>query len=86
MSGNRNVSPYATLGALSAGYYNFGTGTAGQQLAYTVTSLPATNLGWQSTQQVDLGLDFSILKNRISGTIDYYHQKTKDILLSVNLP
>jgi TonB-linked SusC/RagA family outer membrane protein len=86
LSGNRNVSPYATLGALSAGYYNFGTGTAGQQLAYTVTSLPATNLGWQSTQQVDLGLDFSILKNRISGTIDYYHQKTKDILLSVNLP
>ena len=86
VSGNRNVSPYATLGALSAGYYNYGTGTAGQQLAYTVTSLPATNLGWQSTSQVDLGLDFSIIKNRISGSIDYYQQKTKDILLSVLLP
>jgi TonB-linked SusC/RagA family outer membrane protein len=86
ISGNRNVGPYQTLGALSAGYYNFGTGTAGQQLAYTVTSLPATGLGWQSTSQVDVGLEFGILKNRITGTVDYYHQKTKDILLSVNLP
>ncbi|GAB3549230.1 TonB-dependent receptor [Spirosoma fluminis] len=86
ISGNRNVGAYATLGALSAGYYNFGTGTAGQQLAYTVTSLPATGLGWQSTAQVDLGIDFGFLNNRITGTVDWYHQQTKDILLSVPLP
>ncbi|SFC69922.1 TonB-linked outer membrane protein, SusC/RagA family [Spirosoma endophyticum] len=86
LSGNRNVGAYATLGALSAGYYNFGTSTAGQQLAYTVTSLPATDLGWQSTSQVDLGIDFGFLNNRITGTVDWYHQQTKDILLSVPLP
>jgi len=86
VSGNRNVGAYSTLGALSAGYYNFGSSTAGQQLAYTVTSLPATNLGWQSTSQIDVGLEFGILQNRVTGNIDYYHQKTKDILLSVLLP
>lgn len=86
ISGNRNVGAYATLGALSAGYYNFGTGTAGQQLAYTVTSLPARDLGWQSTAQVDIGIDFGFLNNRITGAVDWYHQKTKDILLSVPLP
>lgn len=86
VSGNRNVSPYSTLGALSAGYYNFGLGSAGQQLAYTVTSLPATNLGWQSTSQLDLGIDFGLFNNRLTGSVDYYHQKTKDILLSVPLP
>ncbi|MDP4261465.1 MAG: SusC/RagA family TonB-linked outer membrane protein [Bacteroidota bacterium] len=86
VSGNRNVGPYQTLGALSPGYYNFGTTTGGQQLAYTVTTLAATDLGWQSTAQVDAGLEFGILKNRITGSIDYYHQKTKDILLSVLLP
>lgn len=86
ISGNRNVSPYSTLGALSAGYYNFGTGTAGQQLAYTVTNLPALNLGWQSTSQTDIGLEFGFLENRITGSVDWYMQKTKDILLSVNLP
>ncbi|WP_291041985.1 TonB-dependent receptor [Dyadobacter sp. 50-39] len=86
VSGNRNVGAYSTLGALSAGYYNFGTGTAGQQLAYTVTSLPASNLSWQSTSQVDIGIDFGFLNNRITGSVDWYHQKTKDILLSVPLP
>lgn len=86
VSGNRNVGAYATLGALSAGYYNFGITTAGQQLAYTVTSLPASNLGWQSTSQVDIGIDFGFLNNRITGSVDWYHQKTKDILLSVPLP
>jgi len=86
ISGNRNVGAYATLGSLSAGYYNFGTSTAGNQLAYTVTNLPSTGLGWQSTSQVDVGLEFGLLKNRITGNLDWYHQKTKDILLSVLLP
>jgi TonB-linked SusC/RagA family outer membrane protein len=86
ISGNRNVGAYATLGSLSAGYYNFGTSTAGNQLAYTVTNLPSTGLGWQSTSQVDVGLEFGLFNNRITGNLDWYHQKTKDILLSVLLP
>ena len=86
ISGNRNVAPYATLGLLKASTYNFGTSTQGQALAYTVNSLPAPALGWQSTSQVDVGLDFGVLNNRITGTIDWYKQQTKDILLSVNLP
>lgn len=86
ISGNRNVDPYATLGALSAGYYNFGTTTAGQALAYTVTSLPASNLGWQSTAQWDFGLEIGLFNNRVTGSFDVYKQSTKDILLSVNLP
>jgi TonB-dependent starch-binding outer membrane protein SusC len=86
ISGNRNVGPYQTLGLLSASTYNFGTTTNGNQAAYLVTSLPNHNLGWQSTSQWDAGLDFGLVKNRLSGSIDIYEQTTKDILLSVNLP
>lgn len=86
ISGNRNVAPYATLGLLSASTYNFGQGAAGQQLAYTVTTLPNNSLNWQSTSQVDIGLDFGFFNNRLTGSVDVYQQKTKDILLSVNLP
>ncbi|GGD52284.1 SusC/RagA family TonB-linked outer membrane protein [Emticicia aquatilis] len=86
ISGNRNVGAYATLGALSSGYYNFGPTAAGQALAYTVTSLPASNLGWQSTSQSDFGLEIGLFNNRITGSFDVYKQNTKDILLSVNLP
>jgi TonB-linked SusC/RagA family outer membrane protein len=86
ISGNRNVAPYQTLGLLSASTYNFGQSTPGQQLAYTVTQVSNPFLTWQSTSQYDIGLEFGILNNRISGSIDVYQQKTKDILLPVNLP
>lgn len=86
ISGNRNVGAYSTLGALSSRYYNFGTAAAGQVLGYMVTSLPASDLSWQSTSQYDIGLEIGLLNNRITGSFDIYKQKTKDILLSVNLP
>ena len=86
ISGNRNVSPYSTLGLLTASTYNFGQGVPGQQLAYTVTTLPNSSLDWQTTSQYDIGVDFGLFNNRITGTVDVYEQRTKDILLSVNLP
>lgn len=86
ISGNRNVAPYTTLGLLTPAAYNFGQAVAGQQLAYTVTSLPNPALGWQSTAQTDVGLDFGLWKDRLTGVIDVYAQNTKDILLPVNLP
>lgn len=85
-SGNRNVAPYQTLGLLTASTYNFGQAATGQQLAYTVTQVANPFLSWQSTSQYDIGLEFGILNNRITGVIDVYQQKTKDILLPVNLP
>jgi TonB-linked SusC/RagA family outer membrane protein len=86
---NQGVPPYATLGLLSAGAgttYNFGQSTAGQQSGYLVTSLANNALKWQSTSQWNVGLDFGLLKNRLTGSVDVYAQKTKDILLDFNLP
>jgi len=85
-TGNQGVAPYSTLGALSTSTYNFGQGSAGQEAAYTVTQLANADLHWQSTTQWNVGLDFSVLKNRLSGSIDVYDQNTKDILLPYDLP
>lgn len=38
------------------------------------------DLKWEQTAQVNIGLDFALLKNRIYGSIDYYHKNTTDIL------
>lgn len=86
ISGNRNVAPYQTLGLLTASTYNFGQSTTGQQLAYLVTTLANKELGWQSTSQTNVGVEFGLFNNRITGSVDVYDQRTKDILLSVNLP
>ncbi|HLG41535.1 MAG TPA: TonB-dependent receptor, partial [Chitinophagaceae bacterium] len=86
ITSNQGVDPYATLGALTASTYNFGQGTGGQQAAYTVTTLANSGLKWQSTSQWNIGLDFGVFNNRLTGSIDVYEQKTKDILLNFGLP
>jgi len=38
------------------------------------------NLKWESTATTNIGLDFGILKNRITGSVDYYIKKTSDLI------
>ena len=80
---NQAIDPYKTLGLLNTRPYNFDE----QYLTgYYISELPNKKLGWEYTTTWNYGLDFSILNNRLSGTIEYYNQHTKDILLRVNLP
>jgi TonB-linked SusC/RagA family outer membrane protein len=81
---NQAIAPYATLGLLSTRPYNFGPTTYGT--GYYVSQLPNKDLGWEFSKTLNIGLDFSLLKNRLSGTIEYYVTKTEDILLGLNLP
>lgn len=80
---NQSVAPYATLGRLNTTPYNFGTTYA---TGYNVSTLPNPTLGWEYSITDNIGLDFSVLKNRLSGTVEYYITDTKDLLMSVNLP
>ena len=41
---------------------------------------PNPDLKWQSDRQYNIGLDFSILNNRISGTVDYFNKTTTNLL------
>jgi TonB-linked SusC/RagA family outer membrane protein len=81
---NQSVAPYATLGTLSTLPYNFGP--TAYATGYYVTQLPNPKLGWEYSNTKNIGLDFSVLKNRLSGTFEYYVTDTKDLLLRVNLP
>lgn len=81
---NQAVNAYSTLGRLSSRYYNFGDAT--YATGYYVTQLPNENLGWEFSKTWNYGLDFSVLKNRLSGTLEYYSTKTEDILLGLGLP
>lgn len=51
-----------------------------------IKNLGYPDLRWEKTATVNLGLDFSILNNRISGTFDYYNKKTTDALTEVVIP
>lgn len=86
ITASQNIDPYSTLGLLGTSAYNFGQGTIGQQVGTVLTSLPNRSLKWQSTAQWNIGLDFGILENRVTGSLEYYNQRTSDILLPISLP
>lgn len=83
VTSNQSISPYATLGSLSTKVYNFNEAYA---TGYYVSSLPNPNLGWEFSNTMNYGLDFSFFKGRLRGTFEYYSVKTHDILLNLNLP
>jgi TonB-linked SusC/RagA family outer membrane protein len=80
---NQGIAPYSTLGGLSTNFYNYGSTNV---TGYYVSALPNKGLKWESTTNTNVGLDFGLFKNRLTGTIDYYTQKTKDILVNKSLP
>ena len=53
---------------------------------YIASQIPNPDLKWEKTAQSDVGLDFGLFNNRLSGEVDVYYKKTSDLLLNVNIP
>jgi iron complex outermembrane receptor protein len=49
----------------------------------TYLRTPNPDIKWETTMQTNLGLDFGLFNNRVSGTIDLFNKKTKDVLLEL---
>jgi TonB-linked SusC/RagA family outer membrane protein len=79
LTGNAGIGNFAHLGLYGTSSYN---GTSG----LIPTQIANEDLGWESTRQMDFGIDFGLLRNRISGEIDYYLKNTSDLLLDVPVP
>jgi len=86
--GNQAIPPYQSLalvGPYGEGVFNSSQGsevyTGREPLSYV-----NKDLKWESTKQLDIGIDLSLFKNRIIFTGDYYNKKTFDLLLSTPIP
>ncbi len=85
VSGNYNISVYGTQSGLTySSRMSFGEVAAPAYLFNPTVGNP--NVGWEKTATTNLGLDFGLLKNRITGTVDVFRAKTTDILYKRNLP
>ncbi|MFC5411097.1 SusC/RagA family TonB-linked outer membrane protein [Larkinella bovis] len=82
--GNNNIGNY-TQYALVNNTVNavFGNTVA---TGAVVTSLANQNLGWETTKQLDLGLDLGLFNDRIQFTYDFYQKNTTNLLYSVQIP
>jgi TonB-linked SusC/RagA family outer membrane protein len=82
-TGNTNVNPYETLGRLSKTYYSWNESSA---IGTIPTGIPNSDLKWEKSEEYNLGIDFGIFSSRLTGSIDLYNRKTKDLILRRNLP
>jgi TonB-linked SusC/RagA family outer membrane protein len=78
LNGNQAVGPYQSISRLTE--INMVDGSA-TLAGYEPSVLGSDNLGWESSLTTNLGLDFGILENRISGDVNIYKTHTTDLLL-----
>ena len=78
-TGNQSFGDFGYLAQYSPGVYG---GIATQR----PTNIANPNLKWETTTQVDAGIDFGFLDGRITGEVDVYQKKTKGLVLNTNLP
>ena len=82
-TGNDAVNPYGTTGRTSGSqYYSFGSDVIG-----TVPgNLRNPNLTWERSTEFNLGLDFGVFQNRLSGTVEAYNKLTTDLIMNAAVP
>ncbi|HEV8362804.1 MAG TPA: TonB-dependent receptor, partial [Gemmatimonadaceae bacterium] len=86
LQGNQAVRPYGTqllLRASNAARYPFGSAITTGLLASQVAN---PDLKWETSEQVNVGIDYGFKDDRITGAIEFYQKTTKDLLLEVSVP
>lgn len=72
----KNSAPYMTA------YYNNNTHVGGIQ--GTISNRPNPDLRWEKTTTANIGVDFSMFRNRLNGSIEYYNKSGVDLLANTN--
>lgn len=85
ISGNL-TDRYSSLSTVaSTPAYVFGDGGS-TVYGLDITTLGNPNLGWEKTKEWNFALDFGVLNNRLTGTVEYYNRETNDLLYTLPLP
>ena len=82
-NGSQGIKPYTSLSRYGAANYTLDNALT---IGIAPSSLPNEKLKWETTKQLDVGLELGLFNNRVSATFDYYHKKTTDLLLNVSIP
>lgn len=81
--GNQGVVPYQTQGLLGRTVYAWGNAGA---YGYRPSTIGNPDLKWETSTSSNIGVDFSLWRGRVAGSIEFYQTNTTDLLLSDQLP
>ena len=82
--GNDNIPTSASIQTINSGLPYFFNGSYVTGLAFA--GIIDKNIRWESTDEADIGLEFTILNSKLSGEIDLYNKKVSNALIQVPIP
>ena len=85
VNGNNNIGNYGSIATLGSSNYALGS-TQVSAIGQFPNVLANANLQWEKSATYDIGVDFGILGNRITGSFDYYNKLNTQLLLNVQVP
>tara|TARA_R100000935_G_scaffold10873_1_gene21740 strand:+ start:10140 stop:13316 length:3177 start_codon:yes stop_codon:yes gene_type:complete len=86
VTGRRGVGRYDTKAKVNSfPAYVFGDGS-GPSTGQSIYTLANNELGWETTEGINIGVDFDLFNSKLYGNIDYYKNNTRDILYYIQLP
>jgi len=86
LTGNQEIPPKITQAlftSLGSASYPLYPASGNYPAGYAYTRLANPDIKWESSEQIDLGLDFGLFKGALTGTIDLFHKVSSNILLQV---
>jgi len=83
VTGNNNIGNYSSLSFMNINNYILGNNLVSGKI---ISSFANANLGWEKSNQLDVGLDMTAFKNKLTFTFEYYNKITNDMLLPIQLP
>ena len=88
---NGNISvlsgyPYATTISVGNSYYQYHVDEKGSVTSSSPSGIPNPNLTWETSEQIDLGLDARFLSNRLTLGVDFFDKRTHNLLFSKPVP
>ena len=85
VSGNRTIGRFQTLARVEGGFSYIDINN-NPRFTQSFASFESPNLKWEKTTGVNFGIDYAVLNQRISGSIDYYNNNTTDLFQQVDIP
>lgn len=83
-TGNQAINPYQTISTYGSGLYS--TPSNSTVVTFSQQNIANPDLKWETTVQTNVGLDFGLFDDRLSGSVDAYMNETQDLLQNAEVP
>lgn len=84
-TGSQAIQPYQTFSRYAPTGNLLADGSGGGVTAIIPQNLGNPNLIWETTDQLNVGIDFGLYEDRFTGSLDYYYKYTSDLLQQFNI-